>query len=190
MSRKKLVLWESYREIRNDYLQDTPLDALSLELRDSSFSEHAVFMYAATKIKEYISQEIELVDSSQETIKQQFVQDYETLLKSFNDKVQKTITQFTPEEEKRKIERCFLDDAKAMVRKYEAHIESEQSWKPFIKNVLLLLSAIGTLPALYSLGNRYVNGYYQFFDNKTIDPNRVQKTPLPSQSVEISLSQP
>lgn len=48
----------------------------------------------------------------------------------------------------------------------DKQIINDEEWKPIMTHLLLLLSGVGSLLALYSLGNRLYTGRYAFFDNR------------------------
>lgn len=55
-----------------------------------------------------------------------------------------------------------------LIRGYQVKTESNSSWAPFLKNMLLLITIIGTIPAIVSIGNKVINGSYSFFDNQIL----------------------
>jgi hypothetical protein len=55
-----------------------------------------------------------------------------------------------------------------LIRGYQVKAESDSSLAPFLKNMLLLISLIGTIPAIVSIGNKVINGSYSFFDNQAL----------------------
>lgn len=64
----------------------------------------------------------------------------------------------------------FQIAAGQVLRSVKIGNESHISWKPFLSNLFLLVSVVGTIPALVSMISKTVTGNYKFFD-KTIVRN-------------------
>ncbi|WED42067.1 hypothetical protein [Legionella cardiaca] len=62
----------------------------------------------------------------------------------------------------------FQIKAGQLIRGYEVKNESNESWTPFLKNMLMLVTIIGTIPAVISLLTKAVTGSYAFFDKPII----------------------
>lgn len=58
----------------------------------------------------------------------------------------------------------FEINAGQLIRSYQLKTESNSSLKPFLKNILLLITGIGTIPAIVSLLHKAATGRYAFFD--------------------------
>lgn len=69
----------------------------------------------------------------------------------------------------------FQIAAGRLIRSYQVKTKSNESWAPFLLNMLLLITAFGTLPAIYSLGTKAVTGHYTFFDKPTIRQTPVEE---------------
>ena len=137
-------------------------------------------MYAAKKIESLILEEIKTFSgNSKSTALTQIKTDCKVLIDNLKDDVGTLFSQQSPEKFNR-IGEAFLNDAKAMITKYEPQIKSDKSWAPFLKNLALLLSVLGTIPAVYSMGKKAVTGHYSFFDKKTISEEKL-KEQLPSE---------
>lgn len=198
MARKKLILWNNFEEIKADYIDKTPLGALVNPMSGrnlleeqpqqppeiSPLSEYAMFEYAVNKIQTFVDEEIEtLSDNSQAAAIAAFKKDKDTLINNFKKQVHKAPYGNTPVAAMEQIGKKFLADANVIIKKYEPQIESDKSWTPFLKNILLLLTVIGSIPALISMGNKAANGHYKFFDKASIDQTRLNEV-LPSALVK------
>lgn len=62
----------------------------------------------------------------------------------------------------------FEIEANKLITTYQIKTESDLSWAPLFKNLLLLVSLIGTIPAMISMGNKAINGNYTFFDSPVL----------------------
>ncbi len=60
----------------------------------------------------------------------------------------------------------FQIEAGKMIRKYQLKTKSDESWKPFLKNLLLIITGLGTIPAIASFISRAATGKYMFFDKR------------------------
>lgn len=69
----------------------------------------------------------------------------------------------------------FINDAKTLIHKYALQHESDFRLAPLWKNILLLFSVVGTIPALFSIGSKIVTGHYTFFDGKGIEEHRLNE---------------
>jgi hypothetical protein len=184
MKHSEFQVWETYKELKNDYSLNAPRpnNANYYEQEGKTIfthSEYAIFSYGAERCKQELLKQLNSVYDPDKTIIESFASDIDVLIDDFKDKV-KTDWAGKPNENLSSIGEKFLEDASAMIKKYEPKLESQASWKPFLKNALLLISVIGTLPALFSIGMKAVTGKYSFFDRKSISDEQLQMK-LPSQ---------
>ncbi|HCA89724.1 MAG: hypothetical protein CMF38_07260 [Legionellaceae bacterium] len=63
----------------------------------------------------------------------------------------------------------FQKNCVSHIQKIEKQLDTQNSWKPFLKNMALMLFVISAPCAVYSLGTRAFQGHYAFFHKPTSD---------------------
>lgn len=144
-------------------------------------SDFFIFTWHLNKINNLIKKEIESVDNSSHAMAY-FVIDMEILKNNFASKICNHSDKDQDINKLNEITEKFMVDAKELLQRYTPQNESNKKWTPFVKNMLLLLSVIGTIPALYSIGSKVLSNEkrYAFFDPRTIKIEHL-KPALPSQ---------
>jgi hypothetical protein len=191
MSKNKFKLWENYDELEKQYYKNIKPEAPppvnlfdfkpkpALDPKLGLGTSYSVFLYAVNTVQSLIEEEIKSFEKDSKTLaSKQLKSDCDNLMKildgavagEFEEKKMNTITE------------QFQKAAELIIEKYEPQIEHNQSWAPFLKNLALLFSVVGTLPALFSIGSRAINGHYSFFDKKTIDREKLD-APLPLEPI-------
>lgn len=144
-------------------------------------SDLAVLLWHMEIVESSIKQKLQSInDGSEKQVLSQFSKDLITMVAAFKDKISKDfgIMPSSP-----KLTQCitnFNKDTKKLFDKYTLQIESNSSLKPMIKNILLLLSVIGTIPAIFSIVHKAKHGSYLFFDQKKLSNINGLKDALPS----------
>ncbi|KTD61820.1 hypothetical protein [Legionella spiritensis] len=144
-------------------------------------SEYAIFSYGVARCKKGIWDKLKSVPDSDNKIFKEFHDDLDILVANYKDRVNKDWKGGSTKE-LHGIMGNFKEDSDALIKKYEPHIESHESWSPFFSNALLLLSVIGALPALISMGNKLITGRYGFFDHTFLTEEQ-RSIQLPSEKV-------
>lgn len=137
----------------------------------STPSDKAMFLWHVGEIKDCIDRELQTInDGSKKDILGKFSKDITILVDTFKNEITKD--NLTPTNRYNVINN-FVADAKTMVDKYSVQVESKSSWKPVFRNILLLLSVIGFLPAIISIGHKAKHGNYLFFDSVNADQSKL-----------------
>lgn len=178
--------WQTYEELKEDYTLNRARPSLSIyhianddQAIIIDYSEYAILSYGVDQCKKAILAEIKSLDDPKNEILEEFLEDIDSLIANYKDKV-KTDWIGSPTKELPQISKRFLKDSHVLIEKYQPQIRSNTSWKPFLSNGLLLLTVIGTLPALFSMGMKATTGRYSFFDCKFLTPEQRSRE-LPSQ---------
>ncbi|KTD17682.1 hypothetical protein [Legionella jordanis] len=90
----------------------------------------------------------------------------DTKLNNFQQRLNELMSQDEPARDNAMQEASLALQIEAgrLIREYQVKMESNSSWGPFLKNLLLLLTGIGTIPALVSVASKLKSGQYSFFD--------------------------
>lgn len=129
-----------------------------------SLSHTSVFLWHIRSLKLLIERELDSAVVNEQNAKNQLVRDIAQVIKNFN-----VASLATLRDQPAELALIFANDARTLVNKYTLQNVSDFSWTPLVKNLLLLGSVVGTIPALFSIGSKIFKGHYAFFDGKGIE---------------------
>lgn len=138
-----------------------------------------VLSYHIHKEKDKVLSEIKRYESHKKNLPEEDVKIIDNLkldinehLNEFDDNINSVFAGNNTDEVKIKLIRESALDFQVktgqLLRKYQFKAESDSSWKPFLKNLALLLTGVGILPAVVSLIKKAVTGRYAFFDKESL----------------------
>jgi hypothetical protein len=168
--RQFLTKGQDIKELTLEFLKEKPNDTPTLKsLMDFLFED----------ISKNIHSEFRKFEKAQGSLTQVESQLIDSMRNKLNDLLEKfkqsiSVHLSTPDSDKIKtnsIQKAALDfqiAAGQLIRSYQLKTESNEKWAPFLKNMLMLITGIGTIPAIISLVNKAITGKYAFFDKVVV----------------------
>lgn len=169
---------QDYKALKRKFKKEKPNDEQNLD---------SVMKFLLEDIEQNINSEF----SKFEKIQSSVIEDEKQIIGSMKKQLDELLDEFKGDFEatlvnerldkpakKAAIQNRVLDfqiAAGYLIRSYQVKTKSNESWAPFLLNMLLLITAFGTLPAIYSLRTKAVTGHYIFFDKPTIHQTPVEE---------------
>lgn len=150
---------EVYAQVREQNLVSL-INTIVEDIREKINSEFSKFSNLHDSMTET---ELQIINAMKDQLEEMLGKLKENLNTSSNKRSDQTYTEYVND-----IVLNYQIEAGRLIRSYQVKTESNEYWAPFLLNIFLLLTVIGTLPAIYSLGTKAVTGHYAYFDDPVI----------------------
>ncbi len=136
------------------------IDFLFENISNNINSEFSKFQKAQGSMTETESQQVTSIKSELDKLLEKFKQEFSNI----------STDELNPNK-KMDIQKVSLDfqiAAGQLIRGYQLKNESNESWAPFLKNMLFVITGIGAIVTAISLISKAATGHYMFFDKPVV----------------------